>query len=280
MRIIQMSDIHAGTDAFEPRLMEAAVQETNDFSPDLVAVVGDLTTKGYREEFEEAKAYLDRLECPNVVVVPGNHDAHNVGHYHFEDLFGVRERELTFPIPEGECKVVALDSTEPDLDEGEVGREHYAWISKEFADWDRGPKVLIVHHHLLDIPGTGRDRNILRDAGELMALLRELGVNLILSGHRHVPYVWGVSGMLIVNSGTVSSTRTRGYMSPSYNQIELGSEDIRITMKYPGEGGEPLASGSWRPVPNVEFHPDSERYVRFDKLPFYETEDLQGKKDL
>jgi len=95
-----MPDIHAGTAAFEPRLMEAAIEKTNAFSPDLV--VGDLATKGYREELEEAKTYLDLLGCPNLSVVPGNHDAHNVGHYHFEDLFGVREKDLTLPIPEGE----------------------------------------------------------------------------------------------------------------------------------------------------------------------------------
>jgi len=280
VRIVQMSDIHVGTGAFKPRLMEAAVEETNAYAPDLVAVVGDLTTKGYLEEFEEAKSYLDRLECPNVVVVPGNHDAHNVGHYHFEDLFGTRERETTFPVAGGEARVVALDSTEPDLEEGEVGREHYAWIDNEFRGWDGGPKVVVVHHHLLDIPGTGRDRNILRDAGDLMALLRELGVDLVLSGHRHVPYVWAVSGMLIVNSGTVSSTRVRGYMRPSYNRIEVGPEGVRVTMKHPGGDEEPLASGPWRPGSSVRLHPDPERYVRFDRLPVFEADELRGKGDL
>jgi 3',5'-cyclic-AMP phosphodiesterase len=57
--------------------------------------------------------------------------------------------------------VVALDSSEPDLDEGQIGRENYAWLDWEFRAWDRGPKILVIHHHLLDIPGTGRDRNIL-----------------------------------------------------------------------------------------------------------------------
>ena len=84
MRIVQMSDIHVGP-AFVPGLMDAAIEEINAFGPHLVAIPGDLTTKGYREEFEEAKVYLDRLECENVVVVPGNHDSHNVGYYHFEE---------------------------------------------------------------------------------------------------------------------------------------------------------------------------------------------------
>ncbi len=103
------------------------------------------------------------------MVVPGNHDGHNVGYYHFEDLFGNRESSLTLSVPEGEAKVVALDSSEPDLDEGQVSREHYAWLDSDFRGWDRGPKILMIHHHLLDLPGTGRDRNILSDAGDLHA---------------------------------------------------------------------------------------------------------------
>ena len=84
------------------------------------------------------------------------------------------------------------------------------------------------------------------DAGDILAILRELGVELVLSGHRHVPYVNNVSNTLIVHCGTVSSTRVRGFMRPSYNRIELDGDEIRITLRYPGEGGEPLASGSWR----------------------------------
>jgi Icc protein len=267
VRIVQMSDIHVGP-TFVPDLMDAAIEEINAFGPHLVAIPGDLTTKGYREEFAEAKAYLDRLECENVVVVPGNHDSHNVGYYHFEDLFGKRESSLTLSVPEGEAKVVALDSSEPDLDEGQVGREHYGWLDSEFRGWDRGPKILVIHHHLLDLPGTGRDRNILRDAGDILAILRELEVDLVLSGHRHVPYANNVSNTLIIHCGTVSSTRVRGFMRPSYNRIELDGDEIQVTLRYPGEGEEALASGSWRPVANIRFHPPYERYVRYDRLPF------------
>jgi Icc protein len=215
MKIVQMSDIHVGSYLFRPDLLSAVIEETNALSPDLVAVVGDLTTEGYRWEFEEAKGYLDRIECPNVVVAMGNHDSRSVGYRHFEELFGMREGATTVAVPEGEAKVVVLDSTKPDLDEGEVGREHYAWLDSEFRGWDRGPRVLVVHHHILAVPGTGRDVNILRDAGDVMAILRELRVDIVLSGHRHVPYVWSISGVRIVHSGTASSMRVRGLWLPS-----------------------------------------------------------------
>ncbi len=268
MRIVQMSDIHVGSGLFDPGLLSAAIEETNALEPDLVAVAGDLTMEGYRWEFDEAREYLDRLTCPSVLYAMGNHDAKNVGYRHFEDVFGLRERSMIVPVPEGEAKVVALDSTKPDLDEGEVGREHYAWLDREFRGWDRGPRILIVHHHILAVPGTGRDVNNLRDAGDVMAILREVGVDMVLSGHRHVPYVWSISGIRVVHSGTVSTYRIRGTMPPSYNVVELGPEKVTITLKEPGKGEEPLASFAREPAKTSEFYPAFERYVRYDELPF------------
>ncbi len=275
MRIVQMSDIHVGSGLFREDLLEATIKETNELRPDLVAIAGDLTMEGYRWEFEEAKGYLDRLECENVVVIPGNHDAKNVGYRHFEDFFGLREASRTVPFGEGEAKVVALDSTKPDLDEGEVGREHYAWLDSEFRGWDRGPKIVMIHHHILAVPGTGRDVNNLRDAGDVMAILRELKVDMVLSGHRHVPYVWSISGVRIVHSGTVSSMRVRGTMPPSYNVIEFDEESVRIELQEPGkgkEGRQPLASFSRKPVTTSEFYPDFERFVFYDRLPFLKVQ--------
>jgi 3',5'-cyclic-AMP phosphodiesterase len=271
MRIVQLSDIHVGSGLFRPDLLEAAIDETNALDPDLVAIAGDLTMEGYRWEFEEAKEYLDRIECENVVVIPGNHDAKNVGYRHFEDFFGLREGAVTVSVPEGEAKIVALDSTKPDLDEGEIGREHYAWIDSEFRGWDKGPRIVIVHHHILAVPGTGRDVNNLRDAGDVMAIFRELKVDMVLSGHRHVPYVWSISGVRIVHSGTASSMRVRGTMPPSYNVIDFDDESVHITLKQPGKGAEgedPLASFSRDPVTTSKFYPDFGMFVLYDRLPF------------
>ena len=92
----------------------------------------------------------------------------------------------------------------------------------------------MIHHHILAVPGTGRDVNNLRDAGDFMAILRELEVDLVLSGHRHVPYVWSISGVRVVHSGTVSTLRVRGTMPPSYNVIELDADQVRIVCASPG----------------------------------------------
>src|SRR5215210_231217 len=258
-----MSDLHVGEGLFRPELLTAAIQDTNELGPELVVVAGDLTMEGYRGEFEACERILGELDCGHVVVAMGNHDARNVGYRHFEDFFGARDSVTTVAVGEGRAKVVAIDSTKPDLDEGEVGREHYGWLDAELRGWTEGPRIVVIHHHILAVPGTGRDVNNLRDAGDVMAILRELGVDMVLSGHRHVPYVWSIAGVRIVHSGTVSSMRVRGTMPPSYNVIEFGEESVRITLCEPGEGEEPLASFSREAVTTSEFYPDFGRFVKY-----------------
>src|SRR3954463_9206399 len=266
-----MSDLHVGQGLFRGELLSSAVREANQLAPDLVVVAGDLTMEGYRGEFEECKRFLDELSCRHVVVTMGNHDARNVGYRHFEDFFGARDSVTTVEVPEGRAKVVAIDSTKPDLDEGAGGRAHYGWLDAALRGWTEGPRIVVIHHPVLAVPGTGRDVNNLRDAGDVMEILRELEVDLVLSGHRHVPYVWSISGVRVVHSGTVSTLRVRGTMPPSYNVIEFDADEVRIAMRQPGhgrQGEEPLARFARVPVTTSEFYPELERFVRYDADPF------------
>src|ERR671934_2104083 len=128
--IAHLSDIHCGDPHFMPDLMERAISEINEMDADIVICSGDLTTFGFKEEYAQAKRYLDRIACDALVVVPGNHDSRNVRYVHFEDLFGDRNSVLR----KNGVTVVAVDSSEPDLDHGQIGRGRYRWIEEEFAD--------------------------------------------------------------------------------------------------------------------------------------------------
>ncbi len=187
--IVQISDLHCGTQFFLPNLLERAITEVNDLEPDIVVCSGDLTTFGFKEEYALAKDYLDRIDCESVVVIPGNHDSRNVGYVHFEELFGDRNSVLRV----GGVTVVAVDSTEPDLDHGQIGRGRYSWIEESFAA-PADLRIFVCHHHLLPVPGTGRERNIIYDAGDAIECLQRSGVNLVLSGHKHVPVCLAARG--------------------------------------------------------------------------------------
>ncbi len=231
--IAHISDLHCGSPYFVPNLMDRAIIEVNDLEPDVVIVSGDLTTFGFRQEYVQARAYLDRIECPDMIVVPGNHDSRNVGYVHFEEHFGARQQVLR---KDGVC-MLAIDSSEPDLDHGVVGRSRYPWIRQEFALPAR-LRIFILHHHLLPIPGTGRERNIVFDAGDAIECLQRAGVDLVLAGHKHVPYAWRLEDLFVVNTGTVSTTRLRGNTRPCYNIVEITGSHVDVWRKYPFHGSE------------------------------------------
>ena len=250
--IAHVSDFHAGSPYFVANLMDRAVVELNELKPDVVAVTGDLTNEGFKQEYQVAKEYLDRLECPHVLVIPGNHDSRNVGYVHFEQLFGPRGVVLHT----GDISIVGVDSTQPDLDYGTIGRSRYAWLEEQFAQPARF-RIFMLHHHLLPIPGTGRERNMVYDAGDTLEVLQRCNVNLVLSGHKHVPHAWHFENMFVVNAGTVCTLRLRGDTRPCFNIVTIDDDHVRVERKYPFHGSETI----------IEFSPSTLHYQKFAGRP-------------
>jgi 3',5'-cyclic AMP phosphodiesterase CpdA len=233
--IAHISDLHCGSPYFVPELLDAAIDEINERGPDVLVVSGDLTNEGFLPEFELARSFIDRIEVLHKVIIPGNHDARNVGYEHFEDVFGPRYGVLHA----GPLTIVSADSSEPDLDYGTVGRGHYKWIEECFAH-DAQLRIFVLHHHLMPVPGTGRERNIVHDAGDALETLMRSRVDMVLSGHKHVPYAWRMEDMFIVNTGTVSTSRVRGRTRPCYLWITGDEDQVMVERRYPQEGAEEM----------------------------------------
>jgi Icc protein len=246
LRIAQISDIHCGHGTFDADWMTALVGRLNEMRPDVVLVVGDLTAKGYEWEYEEAARWLQGIEAPQVVI-PGNHDYRNVGYIHYKHYFGEAFSRVRVAFaPERAERLVAtgftvvgVDSAEPDINEGNVGIEHYGWIREQFDEPD-DIKVFAIHHHLVPIPGTGRERNIITDAGDLLAELTRQDLDVIVAGHKHVPFFWGLNGILLCNSGTATTRRIRGRTPPSWNEIVVDASTIKVYVHY-ADGRRQLA---------------------------------------
>ena len=50
--IVQISDIHVGEVHFVPSLLTRAIDEINELDPDIVIITGDLTSNGFRREYD------------------------------------------------------------------------------------------------------------------------------------------------------------------------------------------------------------------------------------
>ena len=258
VKIAHISDPHVGSPYFVPNLMNRVISELNELEPDAVVVTGDLTSEGFRQEYKSWVAYADRIDAP-IHTIPGNHDSRNVGYVHFEDLIGPR----TWSVDVKGVRIVGMDSSEPDQNEGKVGRGHYEWIREQFSV-PADLKVFAIHHHLLPIPGTGRERSTVTDAGDLLEVLLQSGAQVVLSGHKHVPYVWCLENMYIANAGTVSSLRVRGYTKPCYNVLEFDGATVKIHRKFPFGDGHVMAHFS---LTGAQFHREFERPVEERTVP-------------
>lgn len=223
MLIAHLSDLHLTSSNFVKEWGENVIEILNSASPEVVIITGDFTMEGFIHEWEVVKEYLGRMSSKQKIMVPGNHDARNEGYEIFEEIFWTR-----FPHYEDENVVVlGLDSTVPDLDDGHIGRENYAMIKEKLSSRDK-LKILALHHHLIAIPGTGRERNIAVDAGQVLKLVTELNVDFVLSGHKHLPWVWKLEETYFITAGTATTRRLKGKSHPSFNIMHVLEDGILV----------------------------------------------------
>jgi 3',5'-cyclic AMP phosphodiesterase CpdA len=228
--IAHISDPHFGEPGFQKEKIQTAINEINDLSPNIVVVTGDLTSDGLTSDFELAYSALSQLK-PKTLTIMGNHDSRNVGYSIFEKYFG--ERMVTYE--DDKVFLLGVDSTQPDIDEGHIGRTFQSYIHQTLVNAPKDRiKIFALHHHLVPVPMAGRERDVLVDAGDILKMLVEDGVKVILCGHRHVSWTWGIEGMLIVHSGTMGSQRTRGMPTQSYTVLRMVDDKLTVILRLIG----------------------------------------------
>ena len=240
--IVHISDLHVSDMAFNEDVFMKAVSEINNLQPDMIILTGDITNNGYYMEFKQAMKYLSMFEAP-LFAVPGNHDSRNLGYQSFEELVGERSWKLT---KDDDFTVIGLDSSSPDEDRGHIGLPQHLWMEHQLDECviDDLFSIVALHHHVIPIPDTGRERNVLSDAGDVLKTLTTHEVDLVLSGHKHVPNIWRINETIIVNAGSLCSNKLRGKIGNSYNVYIIDDETIEIFLNNVGE--EKFLFGKYR----------------------------------
>lgn len=239
--IAHISDLHISNNEFDEDLFMQAVSEINHLNPDMIILTGDITNNGYYKEFQQATKYLEMFEAP-LFAVPGNHDSRNLGYQSFEEIIGERSWKLTM---DGNFTVIGLDSSSPDESRGHIGHPQHLWLEHQLDECVINEDFIIVvlHHHVVSIPQTGRERNVLSDSGDILNTLTTHGVDVVLSGHKHVPNIWKLNDSLIVNAGSLCSTKLRGKNKNSYNVYNITDDEIEIYLH--NVGGEKFLFGKY-----------------------------------
>ncbi|KAG8148782.1 phosphodiesterase [Burkholderia catarinensis] len=193
--IAQISDVHvrpAGVlyqDVVDSNAMLArAVASLNALAPrpDLVLVTGDLTDEGAPEEYAMLRRLLAPLEIP-FAVMPGNHDKRDNLRSAFPDhTYLPAQGPLHFTIDVGAVRIVALDTSVPDLHHGELDLDALAWLDAELHACCERPTIVAMHHPPFDTGIPYLDIYGLRDIDRFAATLTvHSHVERVIAGHVH-----------------------------------------------------------------------------------------------
>ena len=137
--IVHLSDVHFGR--VDTRVINPLVEAVNGLKPDLVAVSGDLTQRARSAQFKEARAFLDRLPKPQIVV-PGNHDVplHNVFARFLQPLRKY-QRYITADLRpfyyDDEIAVMGVNTARSlTVKGGRINEDQVAWMTERLRAYD------------------------------------------------------------------------------------------------------------------------------------------------
>ncbi len=179
-------------------VLDALVSDLQARKPDHIAVTGDLVNLALEAEFAPARAWLEGVGASDrVTVIPGNHDAYvRTTQHRFAQALGdyldgddAAATGVAFPFlrRRGPLALIGVSSavpTAPLMATGWLGRAQFDALERILLGLsaEQAFRVLLIHHPLR----SGSRAKRLTDSDQLLALLKQHGVELILHGHDHV----------------------------------------------------------------------------------------------
>ncbi|MEP6503813.1 MAG: metallophosphoesterase [Betaproteobacteria bacterium] len=237
--VVHLSDLHFGR--VDERLLSPLVAAVGAARPDVVVVSGDLTQRARKSEFRAARAFLDRLPGPRIIV-PGNHDVplYNVFDRFLRPLALFRRFIEPDPLPRfvgAGLAVIGVNTARAlVVKNGRINEEQIQAIRAAFSPLAPAVMRVVVTHHPFDAGAAMDPGDRVGRAGLAMHAFAECGIDLLLSGHLHLAYSGEASlsartlegyGALAVSAGTATSTRVRGEPN-EFNVLQISDRGIEI----------------------------------------------------
>jgi len=240
-KIAHISDLHFGTE--DPLVARGLLKELTARSPHLVAISGDLTQRARKREFVAARAFLNEL-APPIVVVPGNHDIplYNLLARFLRPLAGYGKfitPDLHPSYRDDEMVVMGTNTARSNTwKDGRISLKQIERLREQFESAATVPlKVLVAHHPFIPHEHDGGAALVGRLPLALQ-MLEECGCDLILAGHLHQAYSGNQAAyhlqrkrsILIAQAGTGISRRRRNEPN-TYNYIEYHDDQLRLEVR-------------------------------------------------
>lgn len=250
MKIIQISDPHFGT--VRPPVAEALLRLVEDEAPDLAILSGDITQRARTREFEEARAFVDRLHVPAWLVIPGNHDVplYNLPSRLFAPYAGFRRvfGDDLEPAFENDALLVLTVKTTRRYRhiDGEISSEQIERVATRLhAATPRQLRIVVTHQPVCVIREQD-EKDLLHGHEPAVRAWAAAGADIIMGGHIHLPYVRALHEarpglarpIWAVQAGTALSWRIRDEADNSVNLIRYDQPGRCAVERWDYQPGE------------------------------------------
>jgi len=213
VNILHISDLHFGPYHWKGN-DEVLLDKINSYSADVIINTGDLTSDSLESEYNDARSFLDRIKCSNIITIIGNHDkCSKKSHELFKEYIfnpgelirplsekNIRKESLflnkkslhlneyftdinflkTIKIADKILLAVCIDSNILKSCNGYVEENILKSLSRGISRIEYDKSILLIHHSVL-----GTDECPLKNSQRVIDFINKHSIENVFCGHTH-----------------------------------------------------------------------------------------------
>lgn len=195
-----------------------AIEEINQIKDiDLVIHNGNLTNNSYREEFQTAATYLERIESP-LIVMPGYSDSKPPAWIYWKNYIG----ELNPTYETDKFFFQGINSTTQDSKIGFIGRKKTRKLMDLVLNYGYDKLYAVgFYHNLIPIP-LSVWRTELMDAGDSLSQFARSQIDLVFNATPSISFNVKIGNSVFSNGGNMMGD----HFDPVFQEVEIYKDGL------------------------------------------------------
>ncbi|MCL7413020.1 MAG: metallophosphoesterase [ANME-2 cluster archaeon] len=212
------SFILLGDNRDNPEMFRKILNESGNWDPLFILILGDMVNDGTREEYDELAGLIEGAPAP-ILTVPGNHDVQGNGAGYYSRMFGM----YYYSFNVGNTHFIMLDNAR-----GYVDKEQMEWLRQDLEQSNSPSNLVFMHMPPFD-PRPGREHSMTdgKNAQDLISIFEQFHVDTVFSAHIHSYNDVTRNGVRYMMTGGGGAPLEKD--APGYHYVLVNISDGNVT---------------------------------------------------